>query len=34
MSVGNDAELIVPQHNQMSGEEFEKVMRTTLDFWD
>lgn len=32
--VGKDAELIAPLHKQMSDEEFEKVMRTTLDFWD
>lgn len=31
---GKDAELIAPLHKQMSDEEFEKVMRTTLDFWD
>ena len=32
--VGKDAELVAPLHKQMSDEEFEKVMRTTLDFWD
>lgn len=32
--VGNDAELIAPLHKKMSDDEFEKVMRTTLDFWD
>lgn len=32
--VGNDAQLIGGLHKQMSDEDFEKAMRTTLDFWD
>jgi NAD(P)-dependent dehydrogenase (short-subunit alcohol dehydrogenase family) len=32
--VGQDAELIGSLHKQMSDEDFEKAMRTTLDFWD
>ena len=32
--VGRDAEAIVPLHKQMSDEEFEKVLRTTLNLWD
>ena len=32
--VGRDAEALAPLHKTMSDEEFEKVMRTALDFWD
>jgi NAD(P)-dependent dehydrogenase (short-subunit alcohol dehydrogenase family) len=32
--VGQDAELIGGLHKQMSDEDFEKAMRTALDFWD
>jgi len=32
--VGKDAELIGGFHKQMSDEDFEKAMRTALDFWD
>lgn len=32
--VGQDAELIGGLHKQMSDDDFEKAMRTTLDFWD
>ena len=32
--VGQDAELIGGLAKQMSDEDFEKAMRTTLDFWD
>lgn len=32
--VGKDAELIGGLHKQMSDEDFEKAMRTTLDFWE
>ena len=32
--VGKDAELIGALHKQMSDEDFEKAMRTTLDIWD
>ena len=32
--VGKDAELIGGFHKQMSDEDFEKAMRTVLDFWD
>ncbi len=32
--VGQDAELLGGLHKQMSDEDFEKAMRTTLDFWD
>jgi NAD(P)-dependent dehydrogenase (short-subunit alcohol dehydrogenase family) len=32
--VGQDAELIGGLHKSMSDEDFEKAMRTTLDFWD
>ncbi len=32
--VGQDAELIGGLHKQASDEDFEKAMRTTLDFWD
>ncbi len=32
--VGSDAELIGGLHKQLSDEDFEKAMRTTLDFWD
>jgi NAD(P)-dependent dehydrogenase (short-subunit alcohol dehydrogenase family) len=32
--VGQDAELIAGMHKRMSDEEFEKAIRTTLDFWD
>ena len=32
--VGNDAQLIGGLHKQMSDEDFEKAMRTTLDFWE
>ena len=32
--VGNDATLIGGLHKQMSDEDFEKAMRTTLDFWE
>ena len=32
--VGQDAELICGLHKQMSDEDFEKAMRTTLDVWD
>lgn len=32
--VGQDAELIAGLHKQMSDEDFEKTMRTTLDYWD
>ena len=32
--VGPDAELIAGLHKQMSDEDFEKAMRTTLDIWD
>ena len=32
--VGRDAEALAPLHKSMSDEEFEKVMRTALDFWD
>ncbi len=32
--VGQDAELIGGIHKQMSDEDFEKAMRTTLDVWD
>jgi NAD(P)-dependent dehydrogenase (short-subunit alcohol dehydrogenase family) len=32
--VGQDAEVIVGLHKQMSDEDFEKAMRTTLDVWD
>ena len=32
--VGQDAELIGGLHKQSSDEDFEKAMRTTLDFWD
>lgn len=32
--VGSDASLIGGLHKQMSDEDFEKAMRTTLDFWD
>ncbi len=32
--VGQDAELIGQLHKQQSDEDFEKAMRTTLDFWD
>ena len=32
--VGRDAEAIAPLHKQLSDEDFENVMRKTLDFWD
>ena len=32
--VGQDAELIGGMVKQLSDEDFEKAMRTTLDFWD
>jgi NAD(P)-dependent dehydrogenase (short-subunit alcohol dehydrogenase family) len=32
--VGQDAELIGGLHKQMSDEDFEKAMRTALDFWE
>jgi len=32
--VGQDAETIGGLHKQMSDEDFEKAMRTALDFWD
>lgn len=32
--VGQDAELIGGLHKQMSDDDFEKAMRTTLDVWD
>lgn len=32
--VGNDAQTIAGFHKQMSDEDFEKAMRTVLDFWD
>ena len=32
--VGQDAELIGGLHKQMSDDDFEKAMRTTLDIWD
>jgi NAD(P)-dependent dehydrogenase (short-subunit alcohol dehydrogenase family) len=32
--VGQDAELIAGLHKQMSDEDLEKAMRTTLDIWD
>ncbi len=32
--VGQDAQLIGGLHKQMSDEDFEKAMRTALDFWD
>ena len=32
--VGQDAELLGGLHKQMSDEDFEKAMRTTLDVWD
>ncbi len=32
--VGQDAETIGGLHKQMSDEDFEKAMRTVLDFWD
>ena len=32
--VGNDAQLIGGLHKQMSDDDFEKAMRTTLDFWE
>lgn len=32
--VGQDAELIGSLHKQMSDDDFEKAMRTALDFWD
>ncbi len=32
--VGQEAELIGGLHKQMSDDDFEKAMRTTLDFWD
>lgn len=32
--VGQDAELIAGLHKQMSDEDFEKAMRTMLDWWD
>ena len=32
--VGQDAEMIGGLHKQMSDEDFEKAMRTTLDIWD
>ncbi|MDP9237060.1 MAG: SDR family oxidoreductase [Chloroflexota bacterium] len=32
--VGQDAQLIGGLHKQMSDEDFENAMRTTLDFWD
>jgi len=32
--VGNDAQLIGGLHKQMSDEDFERAMRTTLDFWE
>jgi NAD(P)-dependent dehydrogenase (short-subunit alcohol dehydrogenase family) len=32
--VGQDAQLIGGLHKQASDEDFEKAMRTTLDFWD
>ncbi|MHB8376489.1 MAG: SDR family oxidoreductase [Dehalococcoidia bacterium] len=32
--VGNDAQLIGGLHRQMSDEDFERAMRTTLDFWE
>lgn len=32
--VGQDAELIVGLHKKASDEEFEKTIRTMLDFWD
>ena len=32
--VGKDAELIGGLHKQMSDEDFEKAMRTALDFWE
>jgi NAD(P)-dependent dehydrogenase (short-subunit alcohol dehydrogenase family) len=32
--VGQDAEVIAGMHKTMSDEEFEKAIRTTLDFWD
>lgn len=32
--VGQDAELIAGLHKQMSDEDFEEAMRTTLDIWD
>jgi len=31
---GRDAEIIAGLHKQASDEDFEKAMRTTLDFWD
>ena len=31
---GQDAEIIAQLHKQASDEDFEKAMRTTLDFWD
>jgi NAD(P)-dependent dehydrogenase (short-subunit alcohol dehydrogenase family) len=32
--VGQDAEMIGGLHKQMSDEDFEKAMRSALDFWD
>ena len=32
--VGKDAEALAPLHKQLSDEEFEKVMRNALGFWD
>jgi len=32
--VGKDAELIGGFHKQMSDEDFERAMRTALDFWE
>lgn len=32
--VGQDAEMIGGLHKQMSDDDFEKAMRTALDFWD
>jgi NAD(P)-dependent dehydrogenase (short-subunit alcohol dehydrogenase family) len=32
--VGQDAELTAGMHKKMSDEEFEKAIRTMLDFWD
>jgi len=32
--VGQDAEMIGGLHKQMSDEDFEKAMRTALDFWE
>lgn len=32
--VGKDAELVGGLHKQLSDDDFEKAMRTTLDFWE